>query len=73
MKLKWYLPDDWTITSGKESCMFLDQQNAKSCIAEKEFTIFPQNLTQGKYDLTLEIGCEGRPSKLYIPFIFINE
>lgn len=73
LKLKWHLPEDWTITSGKESCMLMDQEHAQGRFSEKTFTILPQNLTQGKYELTLEIGCEGRPSKLYIPFIFINE
>lgn len=73
LKLKWYLPEEWTITSGKEGCMLLDQEHSQGRFCEKSFTIIPQNLTQGKYELTLEISCEGRPSKLYIPFVFINE
>ncbi len=72
IKVKWYLPEGWTVTSGTESNFFLTQYCSETCLSEKTFTIVPQNLICGKYELLLELSSQGRMSKLYIPFVFIN-
>ena len=34
--------------------------------------IVPHNLTQGKYEITLEIRLGTFPSRIYVPFVFMN-
>ena len=73
LNLKWHMPDDWQITSGRESSMPVSHMDAGGILCEKSFKLIPGRLDRGKYELLLEIGCEGRMSKLFIPFIFVNE
>ena len=73
LKIKWHLPNEWQISPSKESCMLLNQYTGGSCLSEKSFTLLPQNLDCGKYEILLEVSSEGRLSKLYIPFVFMNE
>ena len=47
--------------------------DAGGILCEKRFTLTPGRLDRGKYELLLEISSEGRMSRLYIPFVFVNE
>ena len=73
LNLRWHLPEDWQITSGRESSLPISHMDAGGVLCEKRFTLTPGRLDRGKYELLLEISSEGRMSRLYIPFVFVNE
>lgn len=72
-KLTWHLPEGWTVTGGTESYVCVDQYTGKTCLAEQSFEIRTDVLNRQRYDLVLEIASQGRPSRLFIPLVFMQE
>ena len=73
LNLKWHLPEDWKISSGKESSVAITHMDAGGILCEKDYILTPGCVDKGKYELLLEISSDGRISKLFIPFVFISE
>lgn len=73
LNLKWHMPEDWSISSGRESSFPINHFCNGGIMTEKKFTLNTGVLDKGKYELLLEISCPDRISKLFIPFVLINE
>lgn len=73
LNIKWHIPEDWSITSGRESSFPINHYTCDTMRSEKKFILKTGILTKGKYDLLLEISCPDRVSKMFIPFVLINE
>ena len=69
--LNWHLPEEWTVSGGVESHISVDQYTGKTNRVSKTFKITPVNLNKGRYDLILEVSAYGRPSKLFVPIVFM--
>lgn len=73
LNLKWHMPEDWSITSGRESSVSLTHMDAGGILCEKDYVLTPGNTDKGKFELLLEISSESRMSKVFIPFVFMTE
>lgn len=70
MKLVWHMPEGWEAVGGRESMFSLTEHwegEQKFCTG-----IIPHGVNAGKYDVTLEIRSESTPSRIFIPFTFVN-
>ncbi|MBR4888052.1 MAG: ADP-ribosylglycohydrolase family protein [Clostridia bacterium] len=63
---KFHLPEGWTARPGSSFCLNLNQKHGGCMITEFDFTVTPDNLTQGRYDLLLEIKSNGRLQKMFV-------
>ena len=63
---KFHLPESWTAQPGGTFCMNLNQRHGGCTVTEFDFTVTPEQLTQGRYDLLLEISSNGRLQKLFV-------
>lgn len=72
LNMKWHLPEGWEITPGPIVNASLEQYHCNTGRLDVEFTITPKNLTQGKYDLLVEISSVGRHTKGIIPVVLIH-
>ena len=68
-ELIWHVPEDWEVKGGTRSMCTMER-----AFHEKHLKtgIIPHNLTQGKYEITLEISLGTFPSRIYVPFVFMN-
>ena len=73
LNLKWHMPEDWKVTSGRESSVALTHMDAGGILCAKDYVLTPGNTDKGKYELLLEISSESRMSMVFIPFVFIAE
>lgn len=71
VQMKWHVPQEWQVIPGKETMLHLDQLHGGCALGSSSATIIPTMLTQGKYEITLEISSHGRLSKLYVPLVQI--
>lgn len=71
-KLTWHLPDGWTITGGSERYMCVDQYTGQTSRTAQTFEIHADTLDRQRYDFVLEISAQGRPSKMFIPIVFMQ-
>lgn len=63
LEWKLHLPEGWQAAPANTFHINLNQIHGGSSITELDFSITPQTLTQGRYDILLEIGSHARPSK----------
>ena len=68
---KWYLPETWSANPCIEQCIYLDQAHGGNALTETAFSIIPNQLNKGRYDVLLEISSLGRLSRLYFPIVFV--
>lgn len=71
LTIRWHLPPDWTVSTGRESCFCLDQIHSATCIGSMESVIIPNGLTSGRYSVIIEITSNGRLSPVLIPVVFV--
>jgi len=69
LSVKWHMPEEWVVLEGKCSSINLDQAHGGVPYGEKKYTVIPNNLTEGKYELLLAIKSNGRITPLFIPVI----
>ena len=63
---KFHLPEGWAAAPGKEFCVNLNQRHGGCAITELDVAVTPGQLTQGRYDLLLEIRSDGRLQTLFV-------
>ena len=68
-QLIWHVPEDWEVIGGKKSMFTMERAFHEKFL---KTGIIPHNLTEGKYEITLEIRLGTFPSRIYIPFVFMN-
>ncbi|MBQ8410039.1 MAG: ADP-ribosylglycohydrolase family protein [Clostridia bacterium] len=68
-KIVWHIPEEWEAIGGRESMFTMER-----AWHEKYYStgVIPHNLTEGKYEVTLEIRLGTFPSRIYIPFVFMK-
>lgn len=71
LKLKWYVPEQWRVMPGRESMVYLDQHHGGCEVGSANAVIVPTTLTQGKYEVILEVSSAGHPSKLYFNIVLL--
>lgn len=71
LQMKWHVPQEWQVVPGKEMVVCLDQHHGGSALSNTSAVIIPTMLSQGKYELTLEVSSCGRLSKLYITIMLL--
>ena len=70
LTLVWHMPPEWEAVGGRESTVVLREY--EKCDQVFKTGIIPHELRAGRYPITLEIRQEGNPSRIYIPFTFMN-
>ena len=63
---KLHLPEGWSASPGRNFCLNLNQRHGGCAVTSFDFTVTPGELTQGRYDLLLEIRSNGRLQKLFV-------
>ena len=71
LNIKIHIPHEWEALPCSEFSMCLDQRHGGSALNETSFSIIPHGLNKGKYNVTLEIESQGRPSVLYVPMMLV--
>ncbi len=71
LDIKCHIPQEWKGTPGREFSFCLDQKHGGTAMHEMEFSFVPEALNKGKYNITIEITSQGRPSVLYIPVVLV--
>ena len=66
LECSFHLPEGWTALPGSKFCLNLNQRHGGCMITEFDFAVTPENLTQGRYDLLLEIKSNGRLQKMFL-------
>ena len=67
LTVKWHVPEEWIVSPGKKTTVNLSQRHGITALTDVEYIITPNSMTQGKYDIILEIKSNGRLSTMYIP------
>lgn len=65
-------PAEWEIVGGTERCIGLEHWHGSSNERSLEQRFTPHALNKGKYEIVMEISCNGRGEKLYLPLTFLN-
>lgn len=74
VRLKWYLPEGWQVSTGSEGFLCADQYTGKTQISRQSLSLIPpETVPTGRTDILLELSVQGRPSKLYLPLVFLKE
>ena len=63
---KFHLPANWTAQPGSSFCTNLNQRHGGCAVTELDFSVTPGDITQGRYDLLIEIHSNGRLQKLFM-------
>ena len=63
---KLHLPETWTAQPGSSFCTNLNQRHGGCAVTELDFSVTPGEITQGRYDLLIEIHSNGRLQKLFM-------
>ncbi len=65
----WHMPDSWEAIGGKKSAFTMER-----AFHEKFYKtgFIPHDLTESKYEILLEIRLGTFPSRIFIPFVFMN-
>lgn len=71
LEMKLHLPEEWGCAPSKKMCVNLNQFHGGSKITKTEFTLNPGIITEGRYDILLEISSCGRLTKTYVPITLI--
>lgn len=71
LDIRCHIPQEWKGTPGRYFSFCLDQRHGGTAMNEMEFSFIPEALDKGKYNITIEIASQGRPSVLYIPVILV--
>lgn len=68
-ELIWHVPEDWEVIGGKKAMFTMER-----AFHEKFFStgIIPHNITEAKYEILLEIRLGTFPSRIFVPFVFMN-
>lgn len=66
LECRLHLPEGWTGQPGGCFCVNLNQHHGGCAVTEFDFSVTPGNLTQGRYDLLLEIKSAGRLQKMFL-------
>lgn len=68
LEAKWYLPEGFVLSPGPAVSLSLEQFHCNLGFARKEFTLtLPQELTQSRYELVLEVSAVGRHTRVFLP------
>ncbi len=70
MTLIWHMPPEWEAIGGRESTIVIRDYWAGDQVFSTG--IIPHELKAGRYEITLEIRQPSNPSRMYIPFTFMN-
>lgn len=68
-----HLPDGWSAKPANSMCINLDQWHGGNAVTEFEFSITPQEIARGRYDILIEVKSLGRMSKMYMELPLIPE
>lgn len=66
LECAFHLPEGWTAQPGGKFCVNLNQRHGGCMVSEFDLAITPDQLTQGRYDLLLEIKSNGRLQKMFL-------
>lgn len=61
-----HLPQDWTACPGPGFSLNLDQYHGGCSVTEFDFAVTPGALTEGRYNLLLELRANGRLHPMYV-------
>jgi hypothetical protein len=61
-----HLPEGWSASPSDTICLNLDQFHGGCSVTEFTFSITPQAVTQGDYQLLLELSSHARPTKMFL-------
>lgn len=70
--LKWHAPEGWEVRPQRELSVPLETHHGNTGRQEVQFVLVPHGPAQARYELLLEIGAQGRPSKGYIPVVLLG-
>lgn len=73
IRMKWYLPEGWKVSTGIDGWICADQYTGKTCLTEQRICLIPENVSSGREDILLELRAEGHPSRLWIPLSFFRK
>lgn len=71
LKLRWILPEGWSIDTGTRSALFLNQYHCGAGHAYSTARITAGPVTEPVMTVVLEITAQGRPGHIYIPVQFV--
>lgn len=66
LECRLHLPEGWQAAPAGAFHINLNQIHGGSSITEFDFSVTPQTVTQGRYDLLLEISSHGRLNRTYL-------
>lgn len=66
LECRLHLPEGWSAQPGRNFCLNLNQRHGGCSVTEWVFSVTPGELTQGRYDLLLEIKSNGRLQKMFV-------
>ena len=69
--VKLRLPEAWQVLPGKEMSVYLDNYHGGCGVTEHRFEILPQDITQARYEILVEIKAIGRPTSVYLPIVLL--
>jgi hypothetical protein len=73
LKLKWFLPEGWSIDTGTNTALFLNQYHCGSGNASAVAQITAGPADGAITTVLLEVTAAGRPGRIYIPIQFVCE
>ena len=73
VRMKWYLPEGWQVSTGNEGWVCADQHTAVSRITEQTITLIPEGAAGGREDILVELRAEGHTTRSYIPLSFFRK
>ena len=71
LTVKWNVPEEWVVSPGKETTINLSQRHGITALTDVEYSLVPEAMGKGKYDIILEIKSNGRLSTMYIPVTLV--
>ena len=71
LELRLHCPEGWQAKPAKNMSVYLDNYHGGCGITEHSFSITPDSVDQGRYELLLEIKMKGRPSTVYLPLVVL--
>lgn len=73
IRMKWYLPAGWQVSTGTEGWVCADQFTGKTRLTEQSLSLIPEGAVGGREEILLELRAEGHPSRLWIPLSFFRQ
>lgn len=73
IRLKWYLPEGVTVSTGIQSDLYADQHTGKTSCSSVSFTLRAEEMKDGYCELLLELSVHGHPTRVYLPLTLLKQ